>query len=215
MKVIFNIFAAILLIEAAAGQSCSLCPGGFASLTDPNAKLGTSTCGKVESQLSAIPSGACTAMKLSVNFYFDYSAFCCADVPTPTKATCDVCKDGYVILQNEIQTPGNHLVETCGEITEASFYVEQGPACNILQEAAMSCCERAPPTKSPTKAPTPPPTGSPTKSPPPTDSPVAPPTGVIVNAVEGSQGPAEDSGASSRSIMFLGAVGFFLSWFTM
>ncbi|CAJ1951402.1 unnamed protein product [Cylindrotheca closterium] len=217
MKVLFNIFAIILLIEAAAAQTCSLCPGGSGSITDPNAKLGTSTCGKVESDLNRIPNAACTAMSLSVNFYFDYSAFCCSDVPTPEKETCDVCKDGYIIMQDEIQTPGNNLVGTCGELKLASFYAEAGPACNILQEAAISCCERAPPTESPTKRPTTPPTASPTKSPAPTEPPVGTTTqegegNPAINAAEGSQPDDEASGASSRSMMLLGAVALVMSY---
>ncbi|KAL3944157.1 MAG: hypothetical protein SGBAC_001766 [Bacillariaceae sp.] len=217
MKVIFNIFAIILLVETVAGQSCSLCPDGSSAIVDPNAKLGTSTCGKVESDLSRIPNAACTAMTLSVNFYFDYSAFCCSDVPTPERETCDVCKPGYIIMQDEIQTPGNNLVGTCGETKIAAFYAEAGPACNILQEAALSCCEKAPPTESPTKNPTTSPTASPTKSPAPTEAPVAQPVAppVAVNAVEGQQAQGAESGAASRSMMFLGAVGLVLSWIVL
>lgn len=213
MKTVFNIFVTLLLIDVVAGQSCSLCPGGSGSITDPYATLGPNTCKTAESQLTAVPSAACTAMTLGVNFYFDMTAFCCSDVPTPTEPTCDVCKDGYIIMKDDIPTPGNNLVSTCGELKFASYYAEAGPACNILQDAAITCCEKAPPTYAPTKSPTSSPTESPTTSPAPTDAPVSSSGGggATINAVTGQE-PGADSGASSNSIMLLGTAAFLLSW---
>lgn len=218
MKLLFNTISCLLFVEAVFGQQCSLCPGGSGEISNSQAKLGTSTCGKVESQLNAMPNAACTAMKLTSNFYFDYSAFCCNDVSTPAVESCQVCPPGFTILQDDIHTPTNNLVETCGEVKVATFYAEEGPACTVLLEAAVSCCEPRPETNAPTKTPTAPPTPHPVSSgngstqQEGTDSQSQQQGGnLAINAAKEQEGQ-KASGAVSYSITVLGAIALVLAW---
>jgi hypothetical protein len=215
MRVFFNIVACLLLIETVAGQ-CSLCPGGSSSLINPSAKLGPSTCEQVAAQLTPVPSAVCNAMVLSANFYFDYSAFCCADVRSSTP-TCDICSPGYAILQENISTPANNLVSTCGEAKLAAHYAESSASCNIIQEAGMDCCELLPVTVAPTPTPGPTPaTSAPTETPS-TDATTKVATveeeddesGTSINAAEEQQ----QSAASGVSFMAVATSGLVLSLF--
>jgi hypothetical protein len=206
MRVLFNIFACLLLIDTVAGQ-CSLCPGGSSSLINPGAKLGQQTCEDVEARLSPIPSAVCNAMTLGENFHFDYSAFCCADVKSSTPS-CDICSPGYVILQENIQTPANNLVSTCGEALLAANYAESSASCNVLQEAGVDCCEPVDPTEAPTSSPT----SAPTKAPPTASTSNVEPEEEEVPSINAAEEQLQ-SAAAGVSFMAVATLGLVLSSF--